>query len=253
MRHSDREVESRYSRIKDTLSSPDKTYSLVQTVLSFYATQLKKHTDSHFRIGIIGNPNRGKTTFAYNLHLLLQQLDIGTQYHDLDLYTRSGLAISGQLSWEDRPKVKSLDEAAITQSIAAFQSSSQQFAIADFPGMAESVGQGQRLHAVDLAVLLTTAQHGDQAAWLELADETQTKALVFAPLQSDHYAFVEGSQTFLPREMSNSLHLETMIAAAHIIDQSAQAKGITLPGAWPYIGNDMKSLYKELTTLCFLD
>jgi len=91
----------------EILQDEGKVYDLVGKRLAWWAVGVEAGLkESPFRLGIVGFPNRGKTTFAYSMFSLLKAYGMSAQYVDLDVHSNSGPAIAGEIEWRDRKNVK---------------------------------------------------------------------------------------------------------------------------------------------------
>ena len=90
--------------------------------------------DHVYRLGIVGDPNRGKTTLAYTYYDLLNKFSFPARYYDLDIYSPSGKAIAGTISWDERKKEPNVSEKAVVSSINCLKKIQGGLVVVDFPG-----------------------------------------------------------------------------------------------------------------------
>lgn len=141
------------------LNDRELIYDLAGKRLALRAIELRGHLSepaNTFRLAIIGNPNRSKTTYAYSCYSVLKTYDVPAKYHDLDVYTQSGMSISGVIGWNERVKrtLEEIPKEEIHESIQTFIDDVPGIVIGDFPGKIEDPYQAQRLEKADLAIIL---------------------------------------------------------------------------------------------------
>lgn len=159
------------SQAGEILKNPERVYDLVGRRLALTSIALKNHfldTKNTFRLGVIGNPNVGKTTYSYSISKILELYKTPTTYIDLDVHTESGRAMSGEITWEERRKRKSdeipLEE--VNENIAKFANAGPGIVIGDFPGRISNEFNPQRLKRANLA-LIFGRNYSDVIPWMD--------------------------------------------------------------------------------------
>ena len=180
------------SQAHDILQNPEVVYDLTGKRLALISALTQNHfTDikNGFRLAIVGNPNTGKTTFSYSVSEILKLYRVPCTYIDLDLYTNSGKAISGEIEWKERNKrsADNIPEAEIMKNIKDFSSPRIGITIGDFPGKINNEFQPQRLKGVNLALILA---HNKQDAdkWMDLCS-TNGIRFRFLISEDDHILY----------------------------------------------------------------
>ena len=129
-----------------------------------------------YLLGIVGNPNKGKSTYAYSCYETLGNYHFPTHYVDLDIYAPSGLAISGEENWKTRLKRSDASKEDILASIARFRATGPGIVFGDFPGLPDKPYQPRRVRAVDMAIVLGD-DPADRAKWLDRISKVKQNAL----------------------------------------------------------------------------
>jgi len=144
---------------REILENRELVYDITGRRLALVAINLKDYLSrpgNTFHLAIVGNPNRSKTTYAYSCYEVLKEYGVPSSYHDLDIYTQSGKAIAGEISWDQRIKrgLSEISETEIGQSIQSYHKDQSGVVIADFPGKLDDPYQIERLKGSDLAIVL---------------------------------------------------------------------------------------------------
>lgn len=165
------------AQAQEILNNPEEVYDLVGKRLALTSAILHKHflnPTNTFRLAVVGNPNTGKTTFAYSIAKILELYQTPTTYVDLDIYTESGRAISGEIKWEERRK-RDLEEIPLDEtlgSIDKFANAKPGIIIGDFPGRITNEFQGRRLKQANLALILALNEQ-DLSHWVNLCSKNE--------------------------------------------------------------------------------
>ena len=154
----DRKIEELVRQTETIIKDPNSLYDVVGKRLAFRSAELQRHfldPSNKITFGILGNPNSGKTTFAYSCFRILDVYGLPAHYHDLDVYTRSGDAMAGKVSWQQRTKKtqEQVGPEGVQHSIQELKEVAGGIVIADFPGMIDDPFQKMRLKAIDLAII----------------------------------------------------------------------------------------------------
>ncbi len=164
----DSEVAELAEESREILSSPARVGDLACRRFALRCVQLKEHFENNvFRLGVVGNPNRGKTTYAYSCYRNLKLFHFPSSYTELDIYSPSGEAIAGRIGWNERIIRSTANEEEVRQSINEYLKVSKGIAIADFPGRPENPYQPDRLGELDLALILGS-NIKDQEKWRQV-------------------------------------------------------------------------------------
>lgn len=159
------------------LDNPEYVFDLAGKRLALRCVELEPYFASHtFRLGIIGNSNRGKTTYAYSSYLALQNYRFPSRYADLDIYSYTGRAIRGQIGWENWPKRTDAPKKEVLESVREFRNAGPGIVIGDFPGKPDKPYQPYRIKAVDMTVLLGNDSL-DRSKWERLVTISRKPSL----------------------------------------------------------------------------
>ena len=116
-------------------------------------------------MGILGNPNVGKTTFGAKAYEMLQLYGVTASHlFDLDSYSPSVEAALGKIAWDERVKKNEISAKEFISSIEEFLSL-KGLVIADFPGQIEDKFQVHRILTLDLGFVLANNAN-DRTSWL---------------------------------------------------------------------------------------
>lgn len=152
------------------LHSPERVLDLAGRRAALRMVDVEDYFRDHtFRLGIVGNPNRGKTTYAYSLYTSLKDSMFPAHYVDLDIYSQSGPAIAGRIAWDERPKRNDAPKRDVMESLRKFKNVQPGLVIADFPGRADNPYQPRRAKALDMAVLLGD-DPTDRDKWMRILE-----------------------------------------------------------------------------------
>ena len=159
------------------LKDPEWVNDLAGRRLALRLVELEDYFKGHtFRIGIVGKPNRGKSTYAYSCFRSLELFKFPTHYFDLDLYSNSGQALRGTVKWEDRPKRADAPKEETLASIQAYKDTGPGIVFGDFPGRPNNPYQSRRVRSSDIAVVLGDDPE-DRKAWQRIVYKTHTPSL----------------------------------------------------------------------------
>ena len=230
---------------KEIVDSPGDMYDLAGKRFALYALQLLPYFENNsIHIGIVGNPNRGKTSFAFSATELMSHYGLPALYFDLDDYTKSGGAISGSISWAERKKRELVPPEEINQTIADF-SKSHGLVIGDFPGRADDIYQNQRVSSLDMAILMTTGKE-DSIEWKKLLEESNipTSRLIIGKHRgqtSDH----DPIAPYIVRERK-PFTIPMIIACTRTLVNIACIKDVSLIEPWSEMSQAERVVLEEV-------
>lgn len=184
------------------------------------------------RVAVVGYPNRGKTTFAYSVAQILDGLGFPANYVDLDIYTQSGLAMSGEVSWSNRPKndfKKNPSQEMQNQNrvLKSYTETKPGIVIGDCPGRIDNPSNKLFLKNSDFAVILC-ANLTEMNAWAKLCSEAGVGHfwLISKP-KIDMNPPIYPQISKLNRQ--TKLDYQTMIAATDLLFLFADIRNIQVP------------------------
>ncbi len=234
------------AQASDILHNYDHTYDLVGRRLALRGIELTPHLQTlPFRLGVVGNPNLGKTTLAYSYFKLLEVYGVPTQYVDLDLYSQSGPAIAGEIAWDQRTKRNAVPEEEVLSSIAAYNNIPAGLVVADFPGRISNPHNPERIRGTDL-ILILTEKDEDRYAWMKLVSDNRRP---FLWLQS-----VPSLQRTVPihpsvRELMRKpkpFSIDVMISLTRILEMIAEMNTIPLHDIWTHLTQAERVVLEEV-------
>jgi len=160
------------SEVRRLLKRPEEIGDLLGRRLALIAGLTQGHfTDPRntFRIAVIGDPNLGKTTYSYSVAKILEMYGTPSSYFDLDVYTESGRAISGEKGWQERRKrsLTQIKRREIKENIRKFGKIKPGIVIGDFPGMSSDKFQVERIHMANMA-LIFAGDYKHLDPWIKL-------------------------------------------------------------------------------------
>lgn len=184
-RHSDQKINWLVEQGRAILDNPERVYDLAGRRLALRLIKVEDYFKKHsFHLGIVGNPNRGKSTYAYSCFRTLELYQFPAQYFDLDIYSNSGLALRGIVNWEDRPKRLDAPKKETLLSIKAYNDIKPGIVFGDFPGRPSNPYQARRVQSSDMAIVLGDDPE-DRKAWHHIVSKTHTPSL-WLRTRSDH-------------------------------------------------------------------
>jgi len=236
---------------KDILSEPEQIYGLAGKRFALRCAELESSLGSNaFRLGIVGNPNRGKTTLAYSYYRALEIFGLPTAYFDLDIYSYSGLAISGEIDWEKRPKRLDASQKEVEGSILAFKGIDSGMVIGDFPGRADNLYQLNRLRAVDLAIVLGT-DVADRSDWQELVEKSGTSFLWLRSRLNGALCYPFDPTIYALDRKPRPAGLDVLISLTRILEVVAEIRGVSLSDPWSPFTEAERLILEEVLDLNF--
>lgn len=237
------------------LESRDLVYDLAGRRLALTATQLQDHLsrpENTFHLAIAGSPNRSKTTYAYSCYEVLKAYNLPTSYHDLDLYTQSGKAISGEIDWSRRIKrgLEEIPKEKVTQSIRAFLEDRPGVAIADFPGRLNDPYQTDRLRGADLAIILGRDRE-EVRGWDKLCSNVgvRHRFLISETKPPLPYAILYPSFFNLTRTVRFSPMM--LVSVTSILQEIAQIRGLKISPWESYFSKAERVVLSEILDFTF--
>lgn len=238
-------------RAENILSEPERVYDLVGRRLALRCVELEASFSlDAFRLGVVGNPNRGKTTLAYSYYRALEIYGFPTAYFDLDIYSYSGLAISGEVDWEKRPKRSDAPQKEVEESILAFREAGPGIVIGDFPGRVDNLYQLDRLKTVDLAIILGVSID-DRRGWQELIGKSGVSALwLRSQLDKTPSYPLDPTLYGLDREPKPA-DLDVLTSLTRILEVVAKMKGVSLSSPWPLFTEAERLILEEVLDFNF--
>lgn len=237
------------------LESRDLVYDLAGRRLALTATQLQDHLsrpENTFHLAIVGSPNRSKTTYAYSCYKVLKAYDIPASYHDLDLYTQSGKAISGEIDWSYRIKrgFDEVPEEEVVQSIRAFLEDRPGVAIADFPGKLNDPYQTDRLKGVDLAIILGR-DRGDVGGWERLCSNVGVKRRFLISETKPPLPYVTLYPSFFNLTRTVRVSPMMLVSVTSILQEIAQIRGVKISPWESYFSKAERVVLGEILDFSF--
>ncbi|MFX1537554.1 MAG: hypothetical protein ACFFDI_25410 [Promethearchaeota archaeon] len=234
----------------EILNDRDRIYDLAGRRFAFYCVQVEEYFNQHcFRLGVLGNPNRGKTTFVASSVGALSVYGIQAIYADLDVYTQSGLAMFGMIGWEDRPKNHDLSEEVVLKNIQRYSELSSGLVVADFPGRFDNPYHADRLASTDLALILAKTEK-ERLGWIELAENTNTPWLWLESKRKFRVAppilpFIFGL------DRTANWDVKIFVILTRVIQAIAIMREISLIHPWPFFTEAERVVLEEvLDFLC---
>lgn len=219
------------------LTDPERVHELAGRRLAFRLVELEDHFSTHsYHLGIVGNPNRGKSTYAYSCYETLSNYHFPTHYVDLDIYAPSELAIRGKADWKERLKRSIAPKEEVLDSIRGFRATGPGIVFGDFPGLPDKAYQPRRVRAVDMAVVLGD-NPADRAKWLERLTKAKKSAL-WLKTRPDHVRTYPLDPTIYAlnrKPRANSLDIVTSLT--RILEVIAKNVGIPLANVWEKLPN----------------
>lgn len=219
------------------LADPEWVHELAGRRLAFRLVELEDHFSTHsYRLGIVGNPNRGKSTYAYSCYETLNNYHFPTHYVDLDIYAPSGMALTGEADWQKRLKRIDAPKEEVLASIAAFRTTGPGIVFGDFPGLPDKPYQPRRVRAADMAVVLGD-NPADRAKWLARLSKAKKNAL-WLRTRADRIRDYPLDPTIyeLNRE-SRANSLDVVTSLTRILEVIAKNVGISLANVWEKLPN----------------
>lgn len=219
------------------LADPERVHELAGRRLAFRLVELEDHFSTHsYRLGIVGNPNRGKSTYAFSCYETLSNYRFPTHYVDLDIYAPSGLALSGEEDWKKRVKRPIAPKEEVLDSIREFRSTGPGIIFGDFPGLPDKPFQPRRVRAVDMAIVLGD-NPTDRAKWLDRLTKAKKNALWLRtrPDQTRTYPLDPTIYALNRKPRPNSLDIVTSLT--RILEVIAKQIGIPLANIWERLPN----------------
>jgi hypothetical protein len=213
----------------EILADPERVHELAGRRLALRCVELESFFQSQvFRIGIVGNPDRGKTTYAYSCFKTLEVLGFPTSYTDLDIYSACGVSISGRVPWEHRPRNRNPTPEEVEANIQAYKQVTSGIAIADFPGMARDRYQQQRLGLVDLAIVLSHFYNLDRREWDEVIDTAGVSSTYLETRQESQPRMVNLPSVYNLNRQPRPLEIDIMVSVTKILEIAAEMKDVPL-------------------------
>lgn len=236
---------------ENILSEPERVYDLVGKRLALCCVELKAPFSLNaFRLGIVGHPNRGKTTLAYSYYQALETYGLPTAYFDLDIYSYSGRAISGEIDWRERSKRPDAPRKEVEESILAFREVGPGVVIGDFPGKVDNLYQLRRLEAVDLAIVLGVSRN-DREGWQELIGKSGISSLWFRTQLDKTPRYPLDPTLYGLNRKPKTTDLGVLTSLTRILEVAAEMKGVSLSNPWPLFDEAERLILEELLDFNF--
>lgn len=233
------------------LADPEGVYDLAGKRLALRCVELEPFlTPDTFRLGIVGNPNRGKTTYAYSCYQALEMYRFPAVYFDLDIYSVSGLAISGQVRWEERPKRSKPSMTEIRELIRGYKEAGPGIVVGDFPGRVDSPYQLDCLKAVDLAIILGVST-ADRKAWQELVGKSGVPALWLRSQLDKTPSYPLDPTVYALNREPKPTDLDVLTSLTRILEVVAEMKGVSLSSPWSFFSEAERMILEEVLDFNF--
>lgn len=233
------------------LASPEEVYNLAGKRLVLRCVELGPFlTPDTFRLGIVGNPNRGKTTYAYSCYQALEMYRFPAAYFDLDIYSVSGLAISGQVRWEERPKRSKPSITEVRESIRAYKEAGPGIVVGDFPGRVDNLYQLDRLEAVDLVMILDVSI-ADRRGWQELVGKSGVPALWLRSQLDKTPRYPLNPTVYALNREPKPTDLDVLTSLTRILEVVAEMKGVSLSSPWSFFSEAERVILEEVLDFNF--
>ncbi|MCH7730140.1 hypothetical protein IID21_01260 [Patescibacteria group bacterium] len=230
-------------------------YDLAGKRLALRTVELEAYLsqpENTFRLAIVGPPNRSKTTYAYSVYSVLKKYDLSTHYLDLDLYTESGLAISGMIDWAQRTKrtLEEVGEEKILESIKTFGNLKGGIVVGDFPGKIDDPYQTQRLKQTELAIILAK-DHEEIKEWSDLCSTLGVKYrwLISETEPPLKYEILYPSFYNLTRNVRFSPMI--LVSVTSILEEIAAIRNITLSNVGAHFSQPERVVLEEVLDFHF--
>jgi len=233
------------------LAVPEEVYDLAGKRLALRCVELEPFlTSDTFRLGIVGNPNRGKTTYAYSCYQALKIYSFPTSYFDLDIHSASGQAISGQLRWEERSKNPNPSPREVRESIKAYEEVGPGVVVGDFPGKVDNPYQQDRLKVVDLAIVLGVSM-ADRGGWQEVVAESGVPALWLRSQLDRILRYPLDPTIYALNREPKPTDLGVLTSLTRILEVVAETKDVSLSNPWPFFTEAERVVLEEVLDFQF--
>jgi len=221
----DPEIAAMVDEGTEILADPDRVHELAGRRLALRCLELESLFESRvFRVGIVGNPDRGKTTYAYSCFKTLEVLDFPASYTDLDIYSACGVSISGHVPWEKRPRNRNPTSEEVKANIQSYYQVTSGIAIADFPGMAHDEYQPERLAAVDLAIVLGR-NNLDRLDWERVIDENGISRIWLHTRLDQSVRMLIQPAVYNLKRNPRPMEIDIITSLTRILEIAAEMKG----------------------------
>ena len=219
------------------LADPERVHELAGRRLAFRVVELEDHFRTHrYRLGIVGNPNKGKTTYAYSCFETLRKYHFPTHYVDLDIYAPSELAIRGQEDWKKRLKRSDAPKEEVLASIAAFRATGPGIIFGDFPGLPDKPFQPRRVRAVDMAIVLGD-DPVDRGKWLNRLAKAKKPTLWLRTRSDNARVYPLDPTIYGLNRKSRPNSLDIVTSLTRILEVIGKNIGIPLANVWEALPN----------------
>lgn len=236
-RYKDPKIDFLFEQSKKILRDPEHMYDLAGRRFALRLLELQDHFKDHsFRIGIVGKPNRGKSTYAYSCFRTLALYKFPTQYVDLDIYSNSGLALRGIVKWKDRPKRPDAPKEETLASIRAYKDTRPGIIFGDFPGRPDNTYQSKRVRASDMAIVLGDNPE-DREAWHRIVTKTHTPSLWLRTRADTKHTYPIDPTIYGLKRIPKPGGLDVMTSLTRILEVAARQLGLPLINLWKPLPN----------------
>lgn len=231
-RHRDPKIQFLVDEGRKILNDPEQVYDLAGKRLMLRVVELNDYFKNHsVRIGIVGRPDRGKSTYAFSCFRSLELRGLPTQYVDLDIYSNSGLALQGIVKWDDRPKRPDAPKNETLASINAYKHAKPGVIFGDFPGWPDNPYQGQRVRASDMAVVLGDDAK-DRDAWFRIVSKTHKPSLWLRTRKDNERTFPIDPTVYNLNRIPRPNGLDIITSLTRILEVIAKQRRIPLIDIW---------------------
>ncbi len=219
------------------LADPERVQELAGRRLAFRLVELEDHFRTHsYRLGIVGNPHRGKSTYAYSCYETLSDYHFPAHYVDLDIYSPSGLANSGHHDLANRPKRTDAPKEEVLASIRGFRATGPGIVFGDFPGLPDKPYQPRRIKAVDMAIVLGD-DSSDRGKWLERLSKAKKDALWLRTRSDNVRAYPLDPTIYALDRKPRPNSLDVVTSLTRILEVIGKKIGIPLANVWEKLPN----------------
>lgn len=233
---------------RSILSDPEETIDLVGRRFALRCIEIQRYfsqTGGSFRLAIVGNPNRGKTTFAASAADILRLYGVHSNCFDLDVYTQSMRAMTGEISWSQRPKRSDISRSEVLQNIKLYREAGPGLVIGDFPGKPGNPYQSSRLKASDLVLILVCSLE-EKDLWTDLSVKAQKISLWLQSKKSwdinpPLHPFISDLDRCL-----KSGSIEIQIILTRILEVIAEVRGVPLTNPWNFFTEAQRTVLEEV-------
>jgi len=235
------------------LENGELLYDLAGKRLALTALSVKKYfekTGDTWRVGIVGFPNRGKTTLTYSCAEILGIYGVTSQYYDLDPYTNSGEAIAGKISWGQRKKRSDISREEIFANIQGFLSIQKGVVWGDFPGLITDPFHPERLETLDLAIILVDSLE-EKEKWEQMISGKVTSYIWVRSDSSEKATHIQ-LPTQYDLERTVKFRVQYLCLINRVLVELMSLRGIPLPEIWQYFSQAERTVLEEILDFMYV-